>query len=250
LKLENRVQLEHGLSALADAGPGAAAAIPDLLNLFNRWDSTPLEDEISMNGPERLRLQLLRAIGAIDSGLRTAMPELDNVMRGDENATEFKEKLGRGGASLPELIAALDEPEQQGAAISGLHDAGPAAVEAVPKLLKLLSSTYEKWRKDEIEQAIALIDPRTKVRHIDSDQLAEALDAVKTALRESGSDSDKVLMKDLTRRYYGLINFATWYTEDNLRDLSRQIAIASPSAHEIFKSTLVAADPTLVQLIE
>jgi len=118
-----------GKVTLANLGPDAAKAMPALTEIVR--NSTRADQKT-------LALQLL---DALDPGLRQTDPVAGAALRQDEGMTLFLQKVGQGGASVPELIEGLQSyPKAGAAAARALAALGPGAQTALPALRAALGA--------------------------------------------------------------------------------------------------------------
>jgi HEAT repeat protein len=159
--LKNPGRRWSALNALANLGPAAAPAVPQVIDLLRDPDPN-VRDQACLAlghvGPDAkaavphlqkllddpdLRASAIRTLGQIGPDARAAVPQLVALLRhrrdwDQELAVVALSRIGDASA-VPGLVAALrDGPEAQRAACRVLSALGPAAKAALPPLLDLV----------------------------------------------------------------------------------------------------------------
>jgi HEAT repeat protein len=155
----------NALGKLKEFGPAAVPQLEALClykDLWRRcaWDLAPILPKqmgrklVEKVGPLRdtgVRVAAIKTLGLLGPQAKPAIPTLLPVLHDPQSyiALEAGGSLGRiGSESLPGLIAALNDDNAvvRHAAAYGLGEAGPAAVAAVPALVKRLDDSDPQVR--------------------------------------------------------------------------------------------------------
>jgi hypothetical protein len=247
----NHVRLREALAAIQRAGPAAQSLVPKLIDVAASWSDNSYRGPGFADQSESTRQEVMRTIAALDPEARRQYPVIDQVLTADEERSRWEERLRTGDFTVPDLTAALGNSNQRTAAIRQLGELGPKGAEALPALLNALEGTAWSREKDEIVTAIGKIAPSTEIPRVDNKPILQGLDAAVKALTATPADQrNKPLIAALNERYYGLINHNMWFTREELRHFSRELAASDPSAHQIFINGLLNADPGLKGVVD
>lgn len=142
---------EDVVEALAEMGPAAASAVPNLRQLIPQAD-------------ERLLSEILLALGRIGAAAKPAVPDLIAQLKHPKDyvrscaAKSLGQLQEHAAEAIPVLVQMLGENEQtQEMAVNAFRQMGAAAKEVVAELEKLATTTQSARVKIRIESALASI---------------------------------------------------------------------------------------------
>jgi HEAT repeat protein len=141
---------------LEDYGPGAAAAVPELIQVLKN------SDPVRFPGPAAAS-----ALGQVGEGAGAAAAELRRHAAAGSGAAEWAALRVSGQSALPLLLGELDKsPRPTRTSMPRLGDFGPLAAAAEPRLREILGSHRESWVPTEAAYALWRItgDSDTAVR--------------------------------------------------------------------------------------
>src|SRR5262249_33121729 len=138
-------------AALADLGPQAKEAVPELVALLRDPD-------------QGLRFQAAQVLGRIGpEGARAALPRLLEVLKGDDQSARFQAygllrsfPVAELVPAVPALVELLTGPDQgaRDQALQILNTLGPLAKTAAPALRRVLNDSPSYYR---VQAARALL---------------------------------------------------------------------------------------------
>jgi len=253
------------IEALGNIGPDAKNAVPKLI---------PTLDNENPN----TRYYVIHALGSIGKGAEEAIPALFNLMKNHKpyDAGSLGETLGKiDGPAIPLLIGALKDENQftRGEAVNGLYYAGPAAKDAVPLLVEMMSANGNKgFVGDCVAKTLGAIGPAAKdaipylierLGRWDGSNAPYALsrigpDAVLDLIKATMSEDLKIqsaavlalrrmglVARDATPALIAALNSPKAKTR---MDIARALGSIGPDASYAVPALLDAGNPSLVEL--
>ena len=201
---------------LANAGPGAKALVPDLLELAKLPDENYIYQSIAKIAPE----------------LGSQFLEIAQALKEQQRAQMWVDKWKSGVYTMDELRAALKEQYQAQTASKHLAEMGASAKIALPDLIQALWGKDEGTR-NEILADIHKIDPQVTVTKIDVDNVPfnGALSSANSVLEKMpASPQNRILTDSCSQMIYS----SGWVSSEELAVFTNGLAAQAPIAYREF----------------
>jgi hypothetical protein len=185
----------------------------------------------------------LRLIGELDPGSRQHSPEIDDVLRLDEERKEWAEKWRSQALTLDDLMGALKDNNRLGMALPLLQQMGAAAKAAVPQLIALMPGRDDDAR-NQIIATIHAIDPSVQIDLVRKPIVQAAVDAAYGAIQKG--DRSDTQTAALLKIFEG--RSMTQLTYKEMNDLAVALGAQDEEVRRAFVDKAVEMDGKLKQV--
>jgi len=234
LKSPGPLQQLMALETLQGLGSVAEPALQTVLDFADATTDDVLKD------------LAFKTIGKINSGTRSGLPEVEEVLKHEESIANWNEKFVSGNYTQQDLIDALKEPMFSVKAAIKLGELGSLAKETIPDLVSALAG-QDQTAREEIVDAIHQIDPETVIAKIAFPTIASASIAASLTLESNSGQSQPTPLAKLLEK--SLMGNSEWQTQQEVVTLAKAIAAQNQEAYRVFADKLLEVEPNLANLI-